>query len=58
MWQDPMVRETRELREKYAAHFRHDPDAIFEDICRRQAENEEELVSLPARKPTDRPSAA
>jgi hypothetical protein len=32
MWQDPIVKETRELREEYAEKFNHDPDAIFEDI--------------------------
>ncbi len=58
MWQDPIVKETRERREEYAALFDHDPDAIFDDICRRQSQTEEDLVSLPPRRPTDKPSAA
>jgi len=37
MWQDPIVKETRELREEYAEKFNHDPDAIFEDILKRQS---------------------
>jgi hypothetical protein len=51
MWQDPMVKETRELREEYAANFNHDPDDIFEDILKRQSQTQKKLVTLPARKP-------
>jgi hypothetical protein len=58
MWQDPIVDETRKLREEYAATFEHDPDAIFDDICRRQRQPGKKLVSLPARKPRPKPSAA
>jgi hypothetical protein len=58
MWQDPIVNETRRLREAYAARFNHDPDAIFEDILKRQSEAKRKLISLPARKPKGRPSAA
>ena len=58
MWQDPIVNETRRLREAYAAKFNHDPDAIFDDIRKRQSEAERKLVSLPARKPTEKPNAA
>lgn len=32
MWQDPIIKETRELRNQYAAQFKHDLDAIFQDI--------------------------
>jgi len=52
MWQDPIVKETRELREEYAVKFNHDPDAIFEDIRKRQSQTESKLVSFPARKPS------
>jgi hypothetical protein len=51
MWQDPIVKETRELREEYAVKFNHDPDAIFEDIRKRQSQTARKLVSFPARKP-------
>jgi len=37
MWKDPVVEETRKLREQYASKFHHDIDAIYEDIQRRQA---------------------
>jgi broad specificity phosphatase PhoE len=51
MWQDPIVQETRELREQYAAQFNHDPDAIFEDILKRQNQTTRKVISLSARKP-------
>jgi hypothetical protein len=58
MWQDPIVKETRELREQYAARFKHDADAIFEDICKRQQKKNKKLVSFSPRKPKVKPSAA
>ena len=51
MWQDPIVTETRALREQYANQFGHDADAIFRDILRRQRSSKKKLVSFPARKP-------
>jgi len=51
MWQDPIVKETRKHREKYAAGLQHDPDAIFRDIQKRQAESQSTVVSLPPRRP-------
>jgi hypothetical protein len=32
MWHDPMIAETRRLRESDAAEHNHDLDAIFEDL--------------------------
>jgi hypothetical protein len=52
MWQDPIVKETRKLREKYASRLRHDPDAIFQDILKRQAASVGKIVSLSPRRPT------
>jgi len=51
MWQDPIIKETRSLREQYANQFDHDPDAIFQDILKRQAQPDKKLVRFPARKP-------
>lgn len=51
MWQDPIVAETRTLREQYAKQFGHDADAIFQDILNRQSASGKRLVSFPARKP-------
>jgi hypothetical protein len=50
MWKDPIVEETRKLREQYASKFNHDIDAIYEDIKKRQAMYDKELVTLPVRK--------
>jgi hypothetical protein len=55
VWQDPIVEETRALREAYAAQFQHDPAAIFNDILRRQAEPGKTLVRFPPRKPSAEP---
>ena len=57
MWKDPIVEETRKLREQYAAKFDHDIDAIYEDIQKRQARLSQKPVSLPRRKPTKAPFA-
>ncbi|MCK6510520.1 hypothetical protein L6R29_11190 [Myxococcota bacterium] len=51
MWQDPIVAETRALREEYASQFGHDADAMFQDILRRQRVSGKKLVSFPAREP-------
>ena len=48
---DPIVEETRKLREEYAAQFNHDPNAIFDDIFKRQSRGDKRLVTFPARKP-------
>ncbi|MGH8514275.1 MAG: hypothetical protein ACREXW_08880 [Gammaproteobacteria bacterium] len=58
MWQDPIVKETRLLREQYADRFHYDPDAIFQDILKRQAQSGKKLVRFPPRKPRTESSAA
>ncbi|NCA72623.1 MAG: hypothetical protein EOM91_21710 [Sphingobacteriia bacterium] len=49
MWHDPIVTETRQLREQYAGTLAYDIDAIFEDIRSRQRHTGKRLVSFPAR---------
>jgi hypothetical protein len=51
MWQDPIVKETRSLREQHANQFDHNADAIFKDILRRQTAANKKLVSFEHRKP-------
>jgi len=51
MWHDPIVAETRALREQYASQFNHNADAIFQDILRRQTSSGKNLVSFSPRKP-------
>jgi hypothetical protein len=50
MWKDPIVTETRTLRDEYARQFNYDADAIFEDLMAKQATHLERVVSLPPRK--------
>ncbi len=47
MWEDPVDKETRELRDQYAARFKHDIDEIFKDILQRQATTDRTRVSYP-----------
>lgn len=51
MWKDPVVTETRSLREQYANQFGHNADAIFQDILQRQAVSGKKLVSFQRRVP-------
>jgi hypothetical protein len=51
MWKDPIVTETRSLREEYANQFDHNADAIFQDILRRQAASGKTLLSFKHREP-------
>ncbi len=51
MWKDPIVTETRSLREQYANKFDHNADAIFQDILQRQAVSGKKLVSFQRRLP-------
>lgn len=57
MSKDPIVEETRRLREQYAAQFDHDGEAIFNDILRRQSESGRKLVTFPPRRPKSNPEA-
>ena len=45
MWEDPIVKEVREIRERLAAEHGFDLKAIFADIYRRQASLGDRLVS-------------
>lgn len=53
MWKDPIITETRDLREQYARQFGHEADAIFQDILHRQASADKKLVTFAPRKPAD-----
>lgn len=57
MKRDPIVEETRKLREEYAEKFGHDRDAIFDDIQRRQSMKGKRLVNFPPRKPKHNPGS-
>ena len=58
MWQDPIVAETRALRDEYARQFNYNINDIFKDLMAKQAAHPERIVAFPPRKPTVRTVAA
>ena len=52
MWQDPIVAETRALRDEYARQFNYNINEIFKDLMAKQAAHPERIVAFPPRKPT------
>lgn len=54
MPKDKIVEEVRRARERYAARFNFDLDAIYSDLCERQERGEFQVVHRPPRRP--RPS--
>ena len=51
MWEDPIVEETRKLRDAYAAQFGYDLEALFRDLKAREEASGREVISLSPRKP-------
>lgn len=51
MWNDPIVEETRRLRDEYASQFDYDLDALFRDLKEQERKSGREVVSFPPRKP-------
>jgi hypothetical protein len=47
MWNDEIVEETRQARDRYAAKFHFDLDAIYCDLKKQ----EEHFISLPPKPP-------
>ena len=56
MWEDPIVQEVRREREKLAAQFNFDVDAIFEDLRKRQSTLAERLVRTKKQKSAEPPA--
>ena len=49
MWEDPVVAETRALRQEMVDEAGADLDSLFEYLQREQAKYKDRLVRLPAR---------
>ena len=47
---DPIIAELRAIRERYAARFNYDVEAMFRDIRAKQKASGREYVRLPARR--------
>ena len=58
MRRDPIVEEVRKIREKHAAKFKYDLDAICRDLKERERKSGRKVVSLPPRKPAPRAKTA
>lgn len=50
MWKDPIVEEVRKIREKHAARFKYDLDAICRDLKEQERKSGRKVVSLPPKK--------
>ena len=51
MWEDPIVAETRALREEMMKEAGDDLDALFDYLVREQEKYKDRLVRLPPRRP-------
>ena len=51
MWEDPIVKETREARERLLAQFGHDLAALCAFLREKEKEHSDRLVTLPPRRP-------
>ena len=47
MWNDEIVEETRQVRDRYAIKFDYDLDAIYCDLKKQEAQDPEKFTSLP-----------
>jgi hypothetical protein len=51
MWEDPIVKETREARERLSAQFGHDLAALCAFLREKEREHPDRVVTLPPRRP-------
>lgn len=58
MYEDPIVEETRRLRDEYASRFGYDLEAMFRDLQERERVGGREVVAFPPRKPRQAKSEA
>ena len=57
MWNDEIVEETRQVRDRYAVKFNYDLDAIYRDLKKQEKQNPEKFISLPPKEPEVVPQA-
>ena len=51
MYSDPIVEQTRKLRDEYAARFNYDLDAICQDLMERQRVSDRKLIKRSPKRP-------
>ncbi len=49
MWEDPIVKEVREIRETHAARFNYDLQAIYNDLKKQEKISGRKFVSFKPR---------
>jgi hypothetical protein len=49
MWEDPIVKEVRKIREDHSARFGHDLRKIYRELKEREKESGRKYVSYPPR---------
>jgi len=49
MWQDHIVAEVRKIRDRHAAAFNYDLDAIFKDLKRQEKKSQKKFMALPSK---------
>jgi len=49
MWEAPIVKEVRKIREEHAAQFNYDLQAIYDDLKKQERKSGRKLVSYPPR---------
>jgi len=57
MWNNKIVEETRQVRDRYAAKFDYDLKAIYCDLKQQEAQDPEKFISLPPKPPEIIPQA-
>ena len=51
MWEDPIVKETRDAREELLRRFDYDLDALCEYLQQQEARSDKKAVTLEPRRP-------
>ncbi|MGH9764243.1 MAG: hypothetical protein ACREDR_46405 [Blastocatellia bacterium] len=54
MWNDPIVEETRKIRDELASKFNYDIQKLGQYYLSRQKEEDREIVRRPAKKERER----
>lgn len=49
MWEDPIVKEVRRIREEHSARFEHDLDRIYGELKKLEEASGRRYASYPAR---------
>ena len=50
-WEDPIVKEVRDIRDEIAAEHHHDLRALCKHLQERERQEQRKLVTLPPRRP-------